>query len=275
MKFGLLGHPLGHSMSPFIHGRLMSIKNLSANYDLYDIPPERLGESRDRLFALDGFNITIPYKQEIIKYLDCLDDTAARYNSVNVVRTGGKNIGYNTDVIGFLKSVQHLGASLGGKTLMLGCGGVARMMGAETVAAGGDLTIAVRDPDGQKVKDLVNMLSCINSGAHISVADINKVGGKFDIMLNATSVGMYPNINSSPASEETVAGCKYVFDAVYNPEDTLLAKYAAKHNVKCMTGMEMLVRQAAEAQTIWNGFEFDDGEIMALVSQANEEMKKR
>ena len=275
MKFGLLGHPLGHSMSPYIHSELLKLNGVDGVYNLYDISPDELYAKKDVLFDLNGFNVTIPYKKEIIKYIDCLDDTASRYNSVNVVKTGGKKVGYNTDVVGFLKSIQSMGASLDGKVLMLGGGGVARMMGAETVIAGGDLTIAVRNPDSDKTKNLVAMLKNIDGNAKVQVVDIKNISGKFDLLLNATSVGMHPNVDQSPVQEEVVSNCKYVFDAIYNPKDTLLAKYAYKNNVTCVTGMEMLVRQAAAAQTIWLDVDFKEEDIKQLIDKANLHMENK
>lgn len=275
MKFGLLGHPLGHSMSPFIHSELFKINGIDGQYDLFDISPQDLSAKTNLLFDLDGFNVTIPYKKEIIKYIDCLDKSAQRYNSVNVVKTGDKKVGYNTDVVGFLKSVENMGANLCGKVLMLGCGGVAQMMGCETIDAGGTLTVAVRDVNSPKVANLVQLLHNIDNNAKVDVVDIKNVCGQYDILLNATSVGMHPNVNQSPVSEQVVANCKYLFDAIYNPKDTLLAKYAHMNNVKFVTGMEMLVLQAAEAQTIWLDVAFSEKDIQTLIDKANFYMENK
>jgi len=275
MKFGLLGHPLGHSMSPFIHSELFKLNGIVGQYDLFDVSPQDLSAKTDVLFDLDGFNVTIPYKKEIIKYIDCLDKSAKRYNSVNVVKTGDKKVGYNTDVVGFLKSVENMGANLCGKVLMLGCGGVAQMMGCETIDAGGTLTIAVRDVNSPKVTNLVQLLHKIDNNAKVDVVDIKKVCGQYDVLLNATSVGMHPNVNQSPVEEQVVANCKYLFDAIYNPKDTLLAKYAHMNNVKFVTGMEMLVRQAAEAQTIWLDVAFDEKDVQTLIDKANFYMENK
>ena len=269
MKFGLLGHPLCHSMSPFIHSELFKLNGIDGQYSLFDVSPQDLSVKTNLLFDLDGFNVTIPYKKEIIKYIDCLDKSAQRYNSVNVVKTGDKKVGYNTDVVGFLKSVENMGSNLCGKVLMLGCGGVAQMMGCETIDAGGTLTIAVRDVNSQKVTNLVQLLHKIDNNAKVDVVDIKKVCGQYDVLLNATSVGMHPNVNQSPVEEQVVANCKYLFDAIYNPKDTLLAKYAHMNNVKFVTGMEMLVRQAAEAQTIWLDVAFDEKDVQTLIDKAN------
>lgn len=275
MKYGLLGHPLGHSMSPFIHRELTKLKGAECEYSLYDFTIDDLATKSVMLLSLDGFNVTIPYKKEIIGHIDRLDETAARYNSVNVVKTGRENVGYNTDVTGFVKSVENAGMSLGGKTLLLGCGGAASMMAVETALAGGSVTMAVRDVNSPKAAEIVAAVKKLCPSAFIETVPIDMVQGGFDIMLNATPVGMYPQTNASPVSESVAAACGGVFDAIYNPRETLLARYAKKHGVPCVTGMEMLVRQAAEAQTIWHGLTFDEDEIKTVIDMANSEMEKR
>lgn len=275
MKYGLLGHPLGHSMSPFIHQKLFEISGVQASYELFDVPPEKLDEKKDFLLSLDGFNVTIPYKGRVIDFLDKLDISASRYNSVNVVKMGEVNVGYNTDVNGFVASVIHMGATLSGNVLLLGCGGVSRMMAAETILAGGKLTVGVRDANSQKTKEFLSFLKGVKQDAFVKAVDINETGGGYDLVINGTPVGMFPKTQFSPMAEQDVKSCKFVFDAIYNPEETLLYKYAVKNGVKCVTGMEMLVRQAAEAQRIWYGANFDESEIKNIIRLANEELKKR
>ena len=275
MKYGLLGYPLGHSMSPFIHQKLFELSGIKASYDLFDVPPEKLDEKKDFLLTLDGFNVTIPYKGRVIDFLDRLDISASRYNSVNVVKTGEVNVGYNTDVNGFVASVIHMGATLSGNVLLLGCGGVSRMMAAETILSGGKLTVGVRDANSQKTKEFLSFLKGVKQDAFVKAVDINETGGGYDLVINGTPVGMFPKTQFSPMAEQDVKSCKFVFDAIYNPEETLLYKYAVKNGVKCVTGMEMLVRQAAEAQRIWYGANFDESEIKNIIRLANEELKKR
>mgnify|MGYP000797708990 FL=1 len=142
-KFGILGHPLGHSLSPQIHTALFALDGETVDYQMYDIAPEELHDKFDFLATLDGFNITIPHKVSIIDFCDRLDAGAQRYRSVNCIKVGkDEKIGYNTDVIGFTKSIAALGASLNSRVLLIGCGGVGRMMAIETALEGGDLTIA-------------------------------------------------------------------------------------------------------------------------------------
>ena len=129
MKFGLTGNPLGHSLSKVIHTELFKLKNVDYTYELY--PDESLENVfKNTLSELDGFNITIPYKTDIIKFADETDDKVNLYNSCNtVVNKGGKYYGYNTDVYGFLNSLKRCNVDLKDKkVLVLGSGGVSRMM---------------------------------------------------------------------------------------------------------------------------------------------------
>ncbi len=121
-KFCLIGHPLGHSLSPQIHTRLFELSGEKVEYTLEDIAPEELKEKFGFLSEFDGFNITIPHKVGIIDYCDELSEGAERYKSVNCVKNGEKKVGYNTDCIGFTKSIELLGASLGSEVLLIGCG---------------------------------------------------------------------------------------------------------------------------------------------------------
>ena len=120
-QFTLIGHPLGHSMSPWIHERLFKLADKTASYTLTDIAPEDLNASVDELRKLRGFNVTIPYKTDILPHLKELDEWAARYQSVNTVavNSDGELFGYNTDCAGFLHSVGEIPA--GSKALLIGC----------------------------------------------------------------------------------------------------------------------------------------------------------
>ena len=137
MKFGLTGNPLGHSLSKVIHTELFKLKNVDYDYELY---PDKSVENvfENTLSKLDGFNITIPYKTDIIKFLDETDDKVKLYNSCNtVVNKNGRYCGYNTDVYGFLNSLKRCNVDLcGKKVLVLGSGGVSRMMAFECALNG-------------------------------------------------------------------------------------------------------------------------------------------
>ena len=160
-KFGLTGYPLGHSMSPVIHNELFRLNNIDASYALREITPDELISGLDKLADFDGFNVTIPHKIGVIRHLDKLSERAALFGAVNTVeKTDTALIGHNTDCIGFLKALEMADIPLQGKVLVCGCGGVSRMFAFETVLAGADLTIAVRDTDmeaGTQIRLTANM----------------------------------------------------------------------------------------------------------------------
>ncbi len=273
--YGLTGHPLGHSMSPFIHKRLFELSGKNESYLLYDIDPDTVKQGFDKAIREnDGLNVTIPYKQTVIDFVDRLDESAAKYDSVNCIsKKNGEIIGSNTDCIGFLRSVPE--GSLGGRVLLLGCGGVGRMMALEALLAGGSLTIAVLEqfvPTAEALKD--ELLKKVEN-ADVSIALMDKIQGEFDLLINATPVGMYPRSDSCPVSEQVIAGCRNVFDAVYNPIETVLVKTAKKLGKTAVGGMSMLVLQAVAAHEIWYGAEFNSDDIDKLIEETADELMKQ
>ncbi len=273
--YAIIGYPLGHTLSPNIHERLFKLSGKEANYVKMEIPPEELKARYDDLSALGGFNITIPHKVPIIEYCDRLDEGAARYGSVNCLKNGDEKVGYNTDVLGFTKSIDLLGATLSSKVLLIGCGGVGRMMAIETALSGGELTIAVLERDKALAEAVVSEIKKMKADASVKIvfisgnvlssADFDGVP-QFDLMVNASPVGMFPKVEFMPCAEDMLENVKYVFDVVYNPRDTLLVKTAEKHGIKAMSGMAMLVLQAVAAHEIWNGSSFEESDIKQLIS---------
>ena len=148
-KFAVIGHPIGHTMSPFIHTRLFELQGVKAEYTKLDIAPENLEyEFKNTLSKLDGFNITIPHKQAVIPFLDEIDAKAEMYGSVNTVSNkNGISKGYTTDPDGFLKALDAAGIMLNGRIVIIGCGGVARTMAYEVVLKKQPLLFAVRKED--------------------------------------------------------------------------------------------------------------------------------
>ncbi|MGN1339569.1 MAG: shikimate dehydrogenase family protein [Oscillospiraceae bacterium] len=274
-KFGILGHPLGHSLSPQIHERLFALDGEKVDYQMYDITPEDLPGKFDFLAGLDGFNITIPHKMAIMDFCDRLDGGAQRYRSVNCVKCGAEKVGYNTDVIGFTKSIEALGASLNSNVLLIGCGGVGRMMAIETALSGGNLTIAALKSDQALAEEVVKEIMALKADAQVRIAYISGAvldrcdlpeGAKYDLLMNACPVGMYPKVDRMPCSPELLDGIGYVFDVVYNPKVTLLAKTAREKGAKAMTGMAMLVLQAVAAHEIWDGASYKTDDINSIIS---------
>lgn len=273
-KFCLIGHPLGHSLSPQIHKRLFELSGENAEYSLEDIAPEELKDKFGFLSEFDGFNITIPHKVSIIDYCDKLSDGANRYRSVNCVKNGAEKLGFNTDCIGFTKSIGLLGASLSSNVLLIGCGGVGRMMAIETALESGRLTIAALENDLPLAANVIGEIQKLKPEAEVKAVKIPADGlsnaalgnEKFDLLVNACPVGMFPKIDRMPCLPEVLDNVNFVFDAIYNPKETLLAKTARSKGCKAMTGMAMLVLQAAAAHEIWDGAEYRKEDIDALIS---------
>ena len=229
-KFGLLGKTLKHSFSPQIHKILSGY-----DYDLIEINEDGL-EKFVKSGKYDGFNITIPYKKEIIKYLDVVDETAKKIGAVNtVVKKDGKLLGYNTDWFGMEYALKKAGINLSNKkVLILGSGGtsntanfVANHLGAREVL------IVSR-------KGEINYQNCYEQ------ADA-------EIIINTTPVGMFPNNYDTPLDLTKFTKLEGVFDAIYNPDMTLLTFSAKEMGAKNANGLTMLVAQAKMASELFTG----------------------
>lgn len=267
-KYALLGETLKHTMSPPIHSRLFELKNRDFEYELVEVSAEELGDKAKYLNGLSGYNITIPHKIGIIEYIDKLDDTAKKYNSVNCVdNKDGILTGYNTDVDGFLRSLSANGGKLNGKVLLLGAGGVGRMMAIETCCAGGELTMAVLAdfiPQAEIVKEDILKIC---PDAKVRIVTLDSIDGDYDVMINATPVGMYPKCDACVVSDEVISRTKFVFDAIYNPRDTQLLKKAKAMGITAVGGMAMLVWQAVSAHEIWDGDSYTDEEVQQIINE--------
>ena len=270
-KYTLIGYPLGHSMSPFIHERLFRMAGREADYSLSEIAPEHLESRIAELKCLTGFNITIPHKIGIIPYLTRLDETAKRYASVNcVVNLPDASIGYNTDCDGFLRSVQNF--PLNGKVLLIGCGGVGRMMATEAVIHGADLTIS--EPNAQTAETLKSELEASYPGAKIRLVSADTLDENFDLLMNASPVGMYPKTDFCPISDALLEKCAHVFDVIYNPTETLLIRKAKALGKPAVGGAAMLVWQAVRAHEIWDGDSYPAEDIQKLISDMEQEVNR-
>ncbi|MCR4639007.1 shikimate dehydrogenase [Ruminococcus sp.] len=265
-KFALIGHPLGHSMSPLIHEKLFALSGLAdTSYELIDIAPEDMADSRSTLEALRGLNVTIPHKQAVIALLDELGESALRYNSVNCINNdNGRLIGYNTDCDGFLRSAEQL--PIGGNVAILGCGGVGRMIAIEVARHGGNITLAVIPQDIKNAQILMAEILAKCSGASVRIADISTLDGSYDLLINATPVGMYPKVDACAVSDTIIENSGSVFDVIYNPKETLLMKKARALGKTAVGGASMLVYQAVKAHEIWYGGSFRTEDIAGIIT---------
>ena len=276
-KYAILGETLKHTMSPPIHKALFDLRDREFSYEIIEVPPAELAAKADYLDSLAGYNITIPHKMGIIEQIDKLDDTAKRYNSVNCVdNKDGVSTGYNTDCVGFLETIRAMNVNFGGRVVLIGCGGVGRMMAIEAALAGADLTIAVLESDMPLAEQAVKEIKEMKSDAKINIVLNTAVDTsvKYDLLMNACPVGMYPKVNACPATDEMIAASDAVFDVIYNPGETRFLKKAAEMGKKTSGGMAMLVWQAVKAHEIWDGDRYTDEEVAAIIKEMQAEVDR-
>ncbi|MBO5200767.1 MAG: shikimate dehydrogenase [Clostridia bacterium] len=274
-KYGVIGYPIGHTMSPFIQKELFGLCGYDADYGKYAITPESLKEEFSAtLRELDGFNITIPHKVAIIDCCDGLDASAAEYGAVNtILRKDGKYYGYNTDAYGFLKGLEFSGIPLCGRVMIYGFGGAARTLITESLKAGCQVFVGTTAELKAQAEPVVAELMK-KSGKEIAILTNEEITESFDLFVNATPVGMYPKIGVAPITKEQVELFTYVYDIVYNPTETELLRLAKACGKICGGGLSMLVCQAQQAQIIWYGAEFSREQTAEVIKSAAEELAK-
>ena len=240
MKFGLLGEKLGHSHSPLIHNEIFKDFNIDATYEKIEIKSDELKHYIDLLRngTYNGYNVTIPYKKEIMQYLDEIDDHAKKIGAVNTVANiDGKIIGFNTDYYGFYNELIYYNVPCKNENAyVLGTGGASLAVYHALVDLGSNVKYVSRTP---------------KTDNQISYDDLRKEN--IDILVNTTPVGMYPNINESPLDLETIKKAKYVLDVIFNPKKTKLLEIANSD----MNGFFMLVGQAIKAEEIWHNRKYE------------------
>lgn len=260
----LLGRSLPHTLSPQIHEMLFELTGKKGTYGTIECEKDELSDAYKKLSALEGYNITIPYKCDIMPFLDRLDETAQLCGAVNCVANfGGEAVGYNTDITGFEQSLEMNGISLSGKVLLLGYGGAGKMMAVSALRAGAQLTVA-----DLTIPNITDM--CLRLVKSAQACTFDAISGSFDLCINATPVGMYPKVKGCPIPDEVIEKCDAFFDAIYNPPQTVLMKKASALGKKCVGGIEMLVIQAVQSHRIWYGAEFTDEQIATVIERTKE-----
>ena len=261
---GIIGYPLGHSISPAMHNAAFKKLKLDWEYEPFEVNPKDLEEALKGMRALHiaGFNVTIPHKETIIPLIDEVTKNARIIGAVNtVVNQEGRLVGYNTDGAGFIESLRADAKfdPKGKSVVLLGAGGAARavsVMLAEAKAR----SLIIADIDGEKARSLSDYV-----GAYFDIKcnfvepnshELQLAIDDADLLVNATPIGMHPNEKVSPLDK----GIKLhkiltVYDLVYNPSETKLLKSAKDAGAKTCSGLGMLVRQGALALTLWTGKE--------------------
>jgi len=256
---GVIGDPIGHTISPAMHNAAFKALNLDYVYVPFRVSKEDLPRAVDglRAFNIRGVNITIPHKVNIIPLLDEIDEFAQKIGSVNVVvNDSGRLVGYNTDAHGFLYALLDQGIEPEGqKVIVLGAGGASRSICFALAERGAILTIVNRTP-GNAARFAAEMAEM--TGQSIQVLSLNKanLAGALEnsnILINTTSVGMYPHADSTLVEHDILKPHLTVVDIVYNPFKTKLLIEAEKAGARTISGIDMLIWQGALAFEIWTG----------------------
>lgn len=255
--YGLIGYPVKHSVSPQIHNAAFKTIGINAVYLTFEVKKEFLKKALDGVKALGikGLNVTIPHKVNVIKYLNKLTYEANLIGAVNtILNEDGKLIGFNTDYTGVLKTFETYKIDLTNKKIvLLGAGGAAKAIAFAIAEKASSLIILNRTKRKavNLVKELNKKLKVNALGNSLTFKALKNSLKDADILINATSVGMEPNVNQTLVAKELLQKDMVVFDIIYNPLETKLLKEAREIGAKCINGVEMLVQQAAEAFKIW------------------------
>lgn len=245
MKYALIGEKLGHSYSKIIHKKYFEYTGLDASYELLEIPKDELHARVGEMICAgyNGFNVTIPYKIDLLNACGSISGEARDIGAVNTVKIiDGVMHGYNTDYHGLKLALEINGINLKGKSVViLGSGGASKAV--RTLCRDmncKDITIVSRKPE-------------TSDGSYRYISYNDKIDG--DIVINTTPLGMYPDTKAAPI--EDYASFETAVDLIYNPAETLFLKRAKMRGLKTANGLYMLVAQALYAESIWNGKDMD------------------
>lgn len=255
--YGLFGNPLGHSISPQIHKKIYEVAGIDAAYKTFEIEAHELepGLQAMKVLGIKGANVTIPYKQDFIPLLATLSPLARRLHSVNTIKNNqGILEGYNTDYQGIaLTFAQRNWQVQDQQVFILGSGGASHAaahffhdQGAASV------TIVSRSAHSQE-----------GQWDYMDYEQLTEQTG--DILVNCTPLGMYPHIDASPVSKETIDAFSIVFDMIYNPAETLFLKWASELHKEHANGLDMLVGQAIHSVEIWEDRVISDEHVKDIL----------
>ena len=246
-KYGLIGYPLGHSFSISYFNQKFTDEGIDARYENFEIPTiDLLPEILDSNPNLRGLNVTIPYKEKVISYLDTISPEARSIGAVNVIRVtheGSKTIlkGFNSDVIGFTRSIEPMLEKYHKKALILGTGGASKAINFGLKSLGLETLFVSRyEKEGTiQYKEITS--------------DVIK---EYNVIVNCTPCGMYPHTEECPdLPYESMDNHTILYDLIYNPDETLFMKKGMKYGASTKNGLEMLLLQAFASWEFWNGKE--------------------
>jgi len=260
---GVIGEPIEHTMSPVMHNAAFKALSLDYLYLPFRVRQEQLGQAIDGMRALNirGLNVTIPHKVAVMPLLDKIDSLAEKIGAVNtIVNDDGVLTGYNTDAGGFMQALLEQGIEPQGKSaVILGAGGAARAISFILAERDAQLTILNRQLELDWAEGLAQRITQVFKkevkALELDEKNLSAVLARADILVNATSVGMNPNINETPVPARLIKPELVVFDIVYNPLQTRLLREAEVTGARTIGGIDMLAWQGALAFEKWTGLQ--------------------
>jgi shikimate dehydrogenase len=248
--YGIIGDPVQHSLSPILHNKAFKRMGLNAVYLVFEVEDLEEAIRGIRGLGIRGVSVTLPFKTQVLPFLDRVEAVAEKIKAVNTIANeGGRLVGYNTDWRGALEALEEKVDLKGKKILLLGAGGAARAIGFGLKKRGCQTIISNRSLD--KANELAKALGFIC----MPLSSINKP--KIDVIINATSVGMSPHHADSPVPRRFLKEGMVVMDIVYQPLKTQLLQDAEEQGCRTIDGLEMFVRQGAGQLEIWTGQKLD------------------
>lgn len=258
---GVFGDPVDDNPTGVVEEAAFAAKNLNYRYLTVKVLPEDLGKAMDsvRIFGMKGINLTMPHKIKVLPYLDEFSPAAKIIGAVNtVIQKDGKLYGENTDGKGFVTALKNSGETLEGKKVtILGAGGAARAIAVEC-ALNGAAHINIINRSAGKGEELASLIQSEtdSSAQYLTWESSMKIQADTHILINATSIGFSPNVTDKPDIDySTITNQMCVCDVIFNPVETIFLKAAAANGAKTVTGLGMLVQQAALNFTLWTGVE--------------------
>ena len=258
---GLIGYPLGHSISPVFQQAAFDHLGLNIRYEIWETEPEKLEAAVKGILAEDkiGSNVTVPYKEDVIQFLDEINEVASDIGAVNtIVKMDNRLIGYNTDAEGFLRSLEMEGKfdPEGKKVAIIGAGGAARAVGFALAGVGVD-SLMICNRSVKRAEKLAERLN-IREVAVVSTDEdlhFREAILQADLVVNCTSVGMKHGSaqDQSPVPYDFISPFSLVYDVVYNPVKTPLIQSAEKAGARTLSGLSMLVYQGVASFELWMG----------------------
>lgn len=269
--YGVIGNPIAHSMSPLMHNDAFQQKGIDSHYHPFLVKEEELKKAVEALKVLGirGFNVTIPHKTAIIPFLDEIDPLAKSIGAVNtVVRENDRFIGYNTDGLGFLQSLKEsYPFPLDGKqVLIIGAGGAARAI-FYSLASSGMKNIDICNRTTARGEDIIKEcpFACVSKA--LTLQEAEQEAGKYDIIIQTTSVGMYPETGAMPLNVTRIKDGAFVSDIIYNPFTTKIIDTFRHLGGRGENGIGMFVHQGALAFELWTGVKPDLDRMRNIVQQ--------